>query len=107
MNNSDKKKLLQWLWTASNKLGKKKRLENEQNRERVKMWRNKNPQKTAAHRAVFIALRNGSLKKEKCFCGSYNVEAHHIDYMKPLKVKWLCKKHHAEADKQRRMKETF
>lgn len=65
---------------------------------RVSKWRKNNPQKVKAHRLVFVALRNKTLKKKDCFCGKTKVEAHHENYSKPLKVKWLCKKHHKEAD---------
>jgi ribosomal protein S27AE len=69
----------------------------------VKIWRAKNPEKNLAHRAVFIAVRNGTLKKKPCRrCGKSKVEAHHEDYSKPLKVVWLCKKHHVEADLKRK-----
>jgi len=64
----------------------------------VKNWREKNPEKVAAHRKVFVAKRNGTLKQEACFCGSTNTQAHHDDYSKPFQVRWLCKKHHASAD---------
>ena len=70
--------------------------------EAVRKWRLKNPERNKAHRAVFTALRNGSLKKEFCFCGEKKVEAHHENYSKPLEVEWLCKIHHTIADKKRR-----
>jgi hypothetical protein len=73
----------------------------------VEKWKQKYPERTHAHRRVFIALRNGTLKKKSCFCGSTKVEAHHDDYLKPLKVKWLCKFHHVEADKVRKYKEKY
>jgi len=39
------------------------------------------------------------LSKKPCeICGERKVEAHHEDYDKPLKVRWLCKKHHEEAE---------
>jgi len=56
----------------------------------------------AARVLVHLALQKGVLKKGKCFCGSLKVEAHHEDYSKPLAVKWLCKKHHIQADLRRR-----
>lgn len=69
---------------------------------RVKTWIDKNPEKRKAHQAVFVALRAGNIKKKKCFCGKIEVEAHHSDYSKPLKIIWFCKKHHKEADIRRR-----
>jgi hypothetical protein len=71
-------------------------------REQVASWRRRHPEKTAAHRAVYVALRNGTLKKKPCFCGEKKVEAHHHDYRKPLDVVWLCKPHHGGADFLRR-----
>jgi ribosomal protein S27AE len=53
------------------------------------------PDRLAAHEAVRIALKNGTLKRKPCErCGNPKSEAHHPDYSKPLKVRWLCKKHH-------------
>ena len=44
------------------------------------------------------ATRRGKLEKQPCeVCGStYNVQAHHSDYNRPLDIHWLCTKHHAE-----------
>lgn len=55
--------------------------------------------KRFARSQVGHALRRGELKKKPCHCGEMKVEAHHIDYSKPLKVVWVCKKHHVELDK--------
>ena len=60
---------------------------------RVGMWRIRNPEKTIAHRQVFVAVRAGRLKRKKCVCGKRG-EAHHDDYSKPLDVLWMCKLHH-------------
>jgi hypothetical protein len=60
--------------------------------------------KVAVRRAVRDALANGTLKKMPCEVGSDcrgRIEAHHDDYDKPLDVRWLCKKHHAEVHTQR------
>ena len=70
--------------------------------QRVKEWRLRNKDKRKAQMIIFSALRNGTLKKEKCFCGKRKVEAHHEDYSLPLNIIWLCKKHHIEADINRR-----
>ena len=69
----------------------------------VKHWKEKYPERSKAHKKVFVEIRAGRLKQVKCFCGIKNTQAHHPDYSKPLEVVWLCKKHHMEADKKRRI----
>jgi len=55
------------------------------------------PQKYQARQEVLKALRKGIITKKSCeICGAIKVEAHHDDYGKPLKVRWLCPKHHHE-----------
>ena len=74
-------------------------------RNTIKKWRKNNYIKYKAHAAVFISLRNGFIKKEPCeICGSLKVEAHHVDYEKPLDVIWYCKEHHVMADRLERLK---
>jgi hypothetical protein len=81
------------------------------NRVYNKLWRQKNgyhnernskkryPEKQKARNMVLTALANGKLVKKPCkICNELKVEGHHEDYSKPLKVVWLCKKHHVEAD---------
>lgn len=47
------------------------------------------------HRIVKRALETGILAPEPCeVCGEKRVLAHHDDYRFPLKVRWLCHKHH-------------
>jgi ribosomal protein S27AE len=50
-----------------------------------------------AHYAVFRA-KGVFLHEKPCeVCGATeNVHAHHDDYSKPLEVRWLCSRHHAE-----------
>lgn len=73
--------------------------------QRVKEWRERNPEKIKAQRVVYSNMRNGILKRLPCLvCGAIKSEAHHEDYSKPLEIKWLCKEHHIEADKNRRDK---
>jgi len=56
-----------------------------------------NKQKRKCHWAVKSALKSGKLVKNPCeTCGAKKSEAHHLDYTKPLKVVWLCNKHHKE-----------
>lgn len=61
-------------------------------------WIERNPEKRTAHNKVAYALRVGKLVRQPCEkCGStHRVHAHHDDYSKPLEVRWLCPKHHAE-----------
>ena len=59
----------------------------------TRRWRERYPEKYAAHRAVAAALANGSLiRPGKCArCGKEcKPHAHHDDYSKPLQVEWIC-----------------
>ncbi len=41
------------------------------------------------------AGRAGLIQREPCeVCGSPEVDAHHEDYDQPLRVRWLCRRHH-------------
>lgn len=52
------------------------------------------------------ARRKGLLVPQPCeVCGSQKVQAHHDDYDRPLVVRWLCPKHHRQADIERRARE--
>jgi hypothetical protein len=43
------------------------------------------------------ALRDGKIIRGICeVCGDPKTEGHHDDYSQPLRVRWLCKKHHQE-----------
>lgn len=53
--------------------------------------------KLLCRRETRKAIRKGILKRLPCeVCGVEKVVAHHEDYDKPLKVNWLCLKHHVE-----------
>lgn len=57
----------------------------------------RNPIKRAAVTAVNNAIRSGRINRQPCeVCGNPKAQAHHDDYSKPLDVRWLCTKHHAE-----------
>ena len=74
----------------------------------ARRYRERNPEKRAAHTAVGNALRSGRLVKGPCEreaeggC-SAPIHGHHDDYSKPLEVRWLCAAHHAVEHKLRRM----
>lgn len=43
------------------------------------------------------AITRGVLVPQPCeVCGQEKAHAHHDDYSKPLKVRWLCRKHHQQ-----------
>lgn len=61
-------------------------------------YRERFPEKAAAHDAVAFSLRSGALLKPVACesCGdSSPLDAHHPDYAKPLAVQWLCRKCHS------------
>ena len=59
--------------------------------------RSKNPLIQKAYSAVKYALKTGTITCGPCVvCGKTKAEAHHDDYSKPLKVRWLCRQHHNE-----------
>ncbi len=68
--------------------------------EDVRRRRIEEPEKYRARMAAGNALRDGRIRKEPCyFCGSTtNVEMHHPDYSKPLRVYWLCRICHRKVD---------
>lgn len=64
----------------------------------TEQYRTSQPEKHSAHKAVRKAVKSGVLLRTPCeVCGSTRVEGHHDDYRKPLDVRWLCKKHHAQV----------
>lgn len=64
-------------------------------------WRQRNPEKVKAHRAVAKAKSKGQLIPQACsVCGREKVQGHHgqgYDEPKWLKVDWLCDIHHNET----------
>lgn len=52
-------------------------------------------EKEVARRMVTRAVKDGSLIRKPCIvCGDIKVVGHHYDYLKPLDVTWVCRKHH-------------
>lgn len=59
--------------------------------------RKNKPKQYVAQTAVNNAIRAGKLKRKPCeVCGCGNSHAHHDDYSKPLKVRFLCAMHHKQ-----------
>jgi hypothetical protein len=66
----------------------------------LRRHRQRNPDKYKARTAVGNALRDGRLVRGPCrFCGTrVRVQAHHVDYSRPLEVLWECFKCHREHE---------
>lgn len=68
-------------------------------RRRSKEYAKAHPEKIKARYTLNNALKRGELERKPCeICGK-KAEAHHDNYDKPLEVKWLCPKCHAEYHK--------
>lgn len=80
------------------KYKKKKLLQYEEVPQSKKFWLEENKLKNKAHRAVYYAIKKGTLIRQPCErCGTtIDVVGHHEDYSKPLEVMWLCPQHHRE-----------
>jgi hypothetical protein len=63
--------------------------------ERLKRERKMFPEKGRARGLIMRLVKTGKLKRLPCEkCGNIKTEAHHPDYSKPAKIKWLCVEHH-------------
>ncbi len=53
--------------------------------------------KLRARKRARRAIYDGRIVPGRCEkCGEPRVDAHHDDYSQPLKIRWLCRRHHAE-----------
>ncbi len=82
----------------------------EDNKEKImfknNVYEKNNPIKKTAHHKVKYAVKNGNLISLPCIvCGGLKTMAHHEDYTKPLKVIWLCARHHYIYEKNKKYKE--
>lgn len=73
----------------------------------LEAWANVTPLVQRARRLVRTALERGELVRGGCERAAEGdclgkIEGHHDDYAKPLEVRWLCQRHHHEADAERR-----
>lgn len=68
-----------------------------QDKEYLREYRARFPNKAKAHRMVNYHKRVGNLTESPCeICLDKNVVGHHDDYLKPLNVRWLCQAHHKQ-----------
>jgi len=69
----------------------------ERARQRYKEDYSQNKQKYSAQRAIKRLIDLGIIIRQPCeVCGDEPSLGHHPDYSQPLKVVWLCQKHHKE-----------
>jgi len=55
------------------------------------------PERIKAREIARYAIKSGRLIREDCeICGDPNTQPHHDDYRFPLRIRWLCIKHHRE-----------
>jgi len=67
----------------------------------IKRWEAANPVKRSAKRMVGYRIKTGEIIRQPCeVCGDIKVQAHHLDYAKPLDVMWLCRKDHVAWHKE-------
>lgn len=61
-------------------------------------YHQRHPERRKARGMVRRAVLSGKLEREPCEgCGSWESQAHHDDYAKPLEVRWLCSVCHGLA----------
>lgn len=73
-----------------------------ENRDRVaeaaRRWKRGNREKINAQGLLAYHVRVGNVERLPCeVCGDPKSEGHHEDYSRPLDVRWLCRRHHAEV----------
>jgi hypothetical protein len=63
----------------------------------MKESQDRHPERVQARRAVRHEIAMGRMQRQPCeVCKTPKAQAHHDDYSKPLAVRWLCVRHHAE-----------
>lgn len=64
--------------------------------------RMKYPEKERARNLATKAIRSGRIKLKRCSvvgCKRTDIQAHHVDYAKPLEVVSICRYHHTKFHK--------
>jgi hypothetical protein len=80
-------------------------------RERHKKAQRETPEatkKAAARALTKHGLAAGTITPAPCeICGNPKSEAHHVDYDRPLDVKWLCRQHHMAIHQKMRLQRVY
>lgn len=84
----------------------RKRFKDPKRKEKLSLYqlkrRSLKPGKYSCNYKLTNAVRDGIIIKKPCeVCGNLKSQAHHSDYRSPLKVIWLCFKHHRELHGQK------
>jgi hypothetical protein len=101
-NYQDKKDQYKIYYTEREKTPLRKAWRFEQQRRQRKL----NPVQYHCRIITSNAMSHGILVRKPCrVCGVMRAEAHHDDYYNPLRVDWLCPKHHRALHADRVLKE--
>ena len=93
-NNNPKNRAKKRISGAKSQREKRARMKGYKTQE-YREYRRRFPEKVRAHRILNKAIKKGLIKRLPCeVCKAKRVHAHHDDYSKPLKVRWLCPVHH-------------
>jgi hypothetical protein len=94
LNNLDKVRAAKKRWVMNNR---------EKFRAAQKLIKLRIPHKIKARRKLYYAVKTGVLERGVCeVCGADNPEGHHANYSNPLRVRWLCRKHHNDLHRVQR-----
>ena len=78
-------------------LKSKEWLKSEKGKELYRRRYAQNKIQVRVYRTIQRLIKAGIILRQPCeICGTENGNAHHPDYSQPLKIVWLCQKHHAE-----------
>lgn len=87
-----------WVWTEEKAEARRKW--RAANKERIRVRRRRtstDPVKLRARKTLQYAVSAGKVERLPCEgCGNPDSQGHHDDYSKPLEVRWLCARCHAE-----------
>jgi hypothetical protein len=101
IKNKERKRFLWKRWAENNPNDLKT-----QRKKWAKKYYKNNPEMLKLRKKVWYCRKTGKIKPGECsICGTINdIQGHHEDYLKPLDIIWLCRKHHQELHNKSRAK---